>query len=111
MSGGRHSSARCDLLISRLRPHGRSALVPGILQFLRGTSWTSAGCIASISAAGCGGRHMKCANVNLSRVTSMTVKPFFSVGFNVSSMVTVCVRRHGRELVIELVVLEGVVIV
>jgi len=26
-------------------------------------------------------------------------------------MVTVCVRRHGRELVIELVVLEGVVIV
>jgi hypothetical protein len=44
--------------------------------------------MVSISSTGCGGRHKNIVNVTFSGVTSMMVKPFFSVGLSASSMPT-----------------------
>src|SRR5215469_3558861 len=57
---------------------------------LRGTSYTRAGFMLSMSPIGCGGRQANIVNTIFPGVTSMMEKPFFSVGFSASSIPSSC---------------------
>ena len=62
--------------------HGRFVLIVDLVMLYAAARRAARGCMVSMSSTGCGGRHTNSVNLILSGVTSMMVKPFFSVGLS-----------------------------
>src|SRR5262249_29751874 len=78
-----HSTRPVGHVCAQSGPHDESVLPIADMVITRHLV-DHAGCVVSISSTGRGGRQRNSVNLILSGVTSMMVKPFFSVGLSAS---------------------------